>query len=146
MNNLEQRQKNFREINLTKAREAKRLKLTGEKLALIKKEVDEVSNTVDDKIEQAVAGKVREISENLRHTQDKIKGDFLSVFYKMGGVKGLLDWVKKDFKNRKEYYKLMIGLIKSETQVMGNTNQQQVVLNIIAPKERRGDFIDGEQG
>jgi hypothetical protein len=138
--------KTFRQKNAEKAREARRQKITAEKLAVARREVDEIADSVTIEVERAVAEKVRKISENIKDTQDKIKLDFLKVFYEMGGVKGLIGWVKSDLKNRKEYYKLLIGLIKTETQVMGTSGGQRVVLNIIAPKgEQTVEVIDGEQ-
>ncbi len=139
---LELEIKNWRLANMAKAREARLIQLREKKEKELKQKLENLSATIDAKVEREVEQKVEKMLEeaNVR----KLKKDFYDVFYKVGGVKGMVAWIKENPKNRMEYYKLFISLLRSESQKQIQSQQQAVVLNIITPDKKEEYII--EQG
>lgn len=133
---------NWRQLNMQRAREARMLKIREKKDKEIIKKIDNLALTVDDKVEKEIEEKVNRMIKEA--DTDKIKSDFLKVFYEVGGIKGMVQWIKKNIKNRTEYYKLLTGLLKSESQKPQQTQGQQVILNIITPDKKEEYIINGE--
>jgi len=135
---LEKAQDNWRQKNIQKARLARAEKIKERKLQEVSAKLDELSLTVDDKVEKEVEEKVKGLLKAI--DSKKIKSDFYEVFYKVGGVKGMVTWIKNSIKNRGEYYKLLISLLKTESIKQQPTQRQGVILNIIAPSGEKKEI------
>lgn len=138
---LEGKQQDWRRINMQRAREARMRKLREKKEQEAIQKIDDLALTIDDKVEKEIAAKVETM---LKETDPKqLKSDFFKVFYEVGGVKGMVNWIKNNRDNRKEYYKMLVNLLKSETHKQQQSQAQQVVLNIITPDQKKEFIIDG---
>lgn len=121
---------NYRIANIQKATEARRRK-TAERRAAQEALSAELTTELNKSVK--------------RYSEDsdvaRLKSDFYRVFDRVGGVQGMAAWVRADKKNRLEYYKLFIGLLKAESIKQVEGQKQQVVVNIIAPNEQRETVI-----
>jgi len=141
---LENEIKNWRANNLAKAREAKALKIREQKNKEIDEKLDNISTTIDAKVEHEVAEKVRQLVDETDIEVKKLKTDFYKVFYEVGGVAGMVKWIKSQGRNKLEFYKMFIGLLKTESQKTQTANMKQgVILNIITPDGKKELIIDG---
>lgn len=133
---------NWRANNLAKAREARALKIREQKNKEIDEKLDNLSTTIDDKVEHEVAEKVRQLVDETDVAVKKLKTDFYKVFYEVGGVQGMVKWIKSNKRNKLEFYKLFTSLLKSESQKSEPTNiKQGVILNIISPEGSKKEII-----
>jgi len=125
---------NYRAENMKKALEVRKQKLQEKKLS---EQLLALSENIDEKLEVEVAAKVDKLLED--SDSKKLKSNFYRVFYKSGGVKGLISWIQSDARHRLEYYKLLIGLLKAETQkpTSEGGQKQAVIVNIVYPDERK---------
>jgi len=130
---------NYRLENIKKATEARvrkakeRRELKAKKLSLIS--VDSIN------AEKFLNDSIQKFGED--SNIGSLKNSFYTVFNEIGGVDGMVKWVKKDQKNRMEYYKLFIGLLKAESTKQPEGQKQQVVVNIISPDQKKEIIIDG---
>ena len=135
---------NWRANNLAKAREARALQIREKKDKEINDKLTTLSTTIDAKVEQEVEEKVKHLVEETDIEVRKLKADFYKVFYEVGGVKGMVSWIKSNKQNKKEFYKLFIGLLKTESQKTETTNVKQgVIVNIISPEGKKEVIVDG---
>ena len=72
----------------------------------------------------------------------RLKADFYKVFDKLGGVSGMVAWVRADKRHRMEYYKLFVGLLKAESNKQVEGQKQQVIVNIISPDKGKEVITD----
>lgn len=150
---------NWRQENAAKARETRRKKLLDAKTKEIEEKIDglskEVDKHIDDSIDKTVKKKVNELMTDMKSASSLVKQAFLDAFEKSGGVDELVSWitgwVTKDgkvvFGNRKEYYKLLVSLLKAEMSKPEQEQRQGVVVNIIGLNKEQ-DLkveIDGEK-
>lgn len=133
---------NYRAENMRKALEVRKQKFQEKKLS---EQLLTLSDSIDDKLEAEVAAKVDKLLED--SDSKKLKANFYRVFYKSGGVKGLINWIKEDGRHRLEYYKLLIGLLKAETQKLTpeGGQKQVVIVNIITPDNKQEIIVSGQQ-
>lgn len=125
----------FRKDNMAKAREARMRKIHEKKLILLNAKVaDEIEN-VDEKIDDAIDKRVQDALGKM--TPAQLKGDIYRVFYKLGGTTELLSWVMSNKKNKAEFYKMLISLLKTDTE-RNDGAHQGVVVNFIAPPNTSG--------
>ena len=50
-----------------------------------------------------------------RYTE--IKESFLKAFDKLGGTKGLVNWVNEDTRNKKAFYEMIVSLLPKKTEM-----------------------------
>lgn len=122
---------NWRAENLRKANEARRLKIEARKLAEAETGLAVIDKAIDAKLEIEVDKRVTTLLES--SDVRGLKLEFYSVFKEVGGVRGMVDWIKNNARNRLEYYKLLISLLKSESQKQQVSQKQGVIVNIIQP-------------
>jgi hypothetical protein len=126
--------RNWRSENIRKANEARKKKFA-ERRALAFRDGQELQDA-EKFLDQSIQ----------RFEQDsnvgRLKGDFYKVFDAIGGVRGMVNWVKEDKKHRMEYYKLFIGLLKAESNKQVEGQKQQVIVNIVTPEEKKETVID----
>jgi sulfur relay (sulfurtransferase) DsrC/TusE family protein len=135
---------NWRANNLAKAREAKALKIREIKNKEIDEKLDNLAVTIDEKVEHEVAEKVRKLVDEEDVAVKKLKTDFYKVFYEVGGVQGMVKWIKADKYNKKEFYKLFVSLLKTESQKTEAPSMRQgVVVNIISPEGKKEIIVEG---
>jgi hypothetical protein len=125
----------FRKDNMAKAREARMQKIHEKKLVILNAKVQDEIRNVDDKIEDAIEKKVQDALGKM--TPAQLKGDIYRVFYDMGGTSKLLEWVLSNKKNKAEFYKMIISLLKTDTE-RNDGAHQGVVVNFIAPPSTSG--------
>jgi len=133
---------NYRAENMRKALEVRKQKLQEKKLS---EQLLNLSENIDDKLEIEVAAKVDKLLQD--SDSKKLKANFYRVFYKSGGVRGLISWIQSDGRHRLEYYKLLIGLLKAETQkpTSEGGQKQAVIVNIINPDSKQEIIVGGQQ-
>jgi len=145
--------------NIEKAREAKRKKFLDEKTKQIEEKIDglskEVDKHIDESINKTVKEKVNALMTDIKSASNLVKQAFIDAFEKSGGIDELVSWITgyttEDGRiinsNRKEYYKLLIGLLKAEMSRPEQEQKQGVVVNIIG-LSREQDVkveVDGEK-
>lgn len=122
----------WRQKNAAKARETRRKKLLDAKTREIEEKVDGLSKEVDKKIDTSidkeVKKKVNELMSDMRSASTLVKQSFLDAFEKSGGVEGLVDWISKNDYTKKEFYKMIISLLKTETLKPDSGSQKQAVI------------------
>jgi hypothetical protein len=145
--------------NIEKAREARRKKLLDEKTRQIEEKVDglskEVDKRIDESIDKTVKEKVDALMTDIRSASNLVKQAFIDAFEKSGGVDELVSWVtgyvneegKLVNNNRKEYYKLLISLLKAEMSRPEQEQKQGVIVNIIGLNKEQNVKVevDGEK-
>jgi hypothetical protein len=125
----------FRKDNMAKAREVRMRKIHEKKIILLNAKVSSEIELVDEKIEDAITKKVEDALSKM--TPAQLKGDIYRVFYDMGGTTKLLEWVLSNKKNKAEFYKMIISLLKTDTE-RNDIGHQGVVVNFIAPPNTSG--------
>lgn len=142
---------NWRKKNIEKAREARRKKLLDEHSKELEKKIECLSKDVDKKInaslEGAVKDKVNELVSDLKGASNLVKAAFFAAFEKSGGMDSLVTWIKEKDYNQKEFYKMLISLLKSESNKGDSGNKQAVIVNIVGLNKKQ-DLrveVDGER-
>jgi hypothetical protein len=136
--------------NIEKAREARRKKLLDEKTKKIEEKVDclskEVDKRIDESIDKTVKEKVNTLMTDIKSASNLVKQAFIDAFEKSGGIDELVSWITES-NNRKEYYKLLINLLKAEMSRPEQEQRQGVVVNIIGLNKEQDVKVevDGEK-
>lgn len=125
----------FRQDNMARAREVRMRKINEKKLLLLNAKVADEIRDVDNKIDEAIDKRVQDALGKM--TPAQLKGDIYKVFYDMGGASKLLEWAISNKKNKAEFYKMIISLLKTDTE-RNDGAHQGVVVNFIAPPNTTG--------
>jgi hypothetical protein len=120
---------------MARAREVRMRKIHEKKLILLNAKVADEIREVDDKIDKAIDKRVQDALGKM--TPAQLKGDIYKVFYDMGGPTELLTWVLSNKKHKAEFYKMIISLLKTDTE-RNDMGHQGVVVNFIAPPHTSG--------
>ena len=126
------RRRDIARKNLAKARMTRKInaeKKRADKLEEVKKRKEILDIEINDHIEKKVSDALKKVNPN------DLKQDFYKIFYRVGGVKGFVDWVKEDKKNRIEYYKMLVSLLRVDAE-REQEIKQGVILNIITPDKK----------
>ncbi|MBZ0158407.1 MAG: hypothetical protein K8I29_19590 [Alphaproteobacteria bacterium] len=126
--------------SIKKAQEARKAKAElrrQEKLRIEQLAAKESKKKLEEVVENAVVRQLEKVDHKL------IKHDFYKAFELTGGVQSLVSWVLADKKHRLEYYKMLITLMKAETESKQSI-QTGVQVNIFGLGNAEG--VEGEQG
>ena len=119
--------------NIKKAHEARALKAKQKQMESLQLQLENLKHTLDDKVDSQLCEYFKKIDRK------QLKDDFIKVFYEVGGIQGLKKWVMKDTKNRLDYYKLLVTLLKSASENNESQNRGGIELHI------HGLYSDKEQ-
>ncbi len=75
---------------------------------------------------KGVSGNPDGVPKGLKQKSTELKEAFLDAFYKTGGPKGLIDWIKRDDANLQAFYNILIRILPKEIEASitekGGTN------------------------
>jgi hypothetical protein len=131
---------NWRLENLRKANETRKRKKEERRLLEEKCDMSSMGSMLTSKVEVEVAN--RKVGEALDDVESRgIKSDFYKVFEAVGGVSGMVAWIKKDQRHRLEYYKMLVSILKSESTKQQSVQKQGVIVNIITPDQHKQTLL-----
>ena len=81
-------------------------------------------------------------SVGVRDKANQIKLAFFEAFEKTGGLEGLIEWIKRDRRNRKEFYKAILTILPKDVDVKGEGFNEETKIIIIRPGEKIEDKKD----
>lgn len=128
--------------NLEKARMVRKINADAKRAAKLE-EVVRKKNILDIEINDHIEKKVSDALKKVDPAN--LKQDFYKIFYRVGGVEGFVKWVKEDKRNRIEYYKMLISLLRAETEREQDI-KQGVILNIITPERKSIEVGQHQEG
>jgi hypothetical protein len=123
--------------NLALARERMK-EIAAEKREKKERELNKKVGQVQDKIDMAVKKSLD------KYSVSAVKAAFISAFQASGGKKSLISWIKENSKNRQEYYRMLVTLLRqSEDDAAGSGSKIVVNITGLDPSANQHIVIEG---